>query len=166
MKLVLALLILALNCQAQDKSEKGSAQKWKLDKNHLLTGGLVFIGGTCKGLNETLLFHYKVFQRTFPNAQPSWFDPKESWTNKYKHRNPDEGPKFPLSTTLLAFTTDQYHLNNFIGRSAYFTALIIKIGEGKKPFRYYLFDLLYYAACYQLGFTSTYYPFSCWAKNK
>jgi len=47
-----------------------------------------------------------------------------------------------------------------------FTALVIKIGEGKKPFRYYLFDFLYYTACYQAGYAITYYPFAGWKKNQ
>lgn len=54
--------------------------------------------------------------------------------------------------------TDQYHLNNFIQRAAITAALVIKIGEGKKPFRHYVFDALYYTACYQLGFHSIYSP--------
>ena len=162
------LLLFGLACHAQDapKLQKKTKAKWKLDGNHIVTGTLIFVGGTCKGFNETLFFHYKVFAKTFPTADRKWFDPRSSWLNKYKDRNPDEGPRFPLSTTLFAFTTDQYHLNNFIGRSAIITAVVIKIGEGKKPFKYYLFDFLYYALCYQAGFALTYYPFSSWAKNK
>src|SRR5690349_8641857 len=167
--LVILLFIgLGLTCRSQEVGtlQKKIRVKWKLDGNHLITGGLVSLGGSCKGFNETLFFHYKVFARKFPNADRKWFDPRLSWMNKYKNRNPDDGPKFPLSTTLFAFTTDQYHLNNFIGRSAILSALVIKIGDGKKPFKYYLIDLLYYGLCYQAGFALTYYPFSSWKQNK
>jgi hypothetical protein len=54
--------------------------------------------------------------------------------------------------------TDQYHLNNFIQRSALTAALVIKIGEGKKPLKHYLFDLLFYSACHQAGFHAIYSP--------
>ena len=70
------------------------------------------------------------------------------------------GAKFPLSTSVLIMFTDQYHLNNFINKAAWGSALIIKIGEGKKPFKQYLLDFLYYTLCHQAGFGLTYYPFS------
>jgi len=167
MKLLIILLLFGLDVCAQEgaKLQKNKPQKWKLDANHLLTGSLVTVAGACKGFNETLVFHFKGFHRAFTCANAQWFEPRLSWKNKYRHRDPQQGPKFPLSTTVFAFTTDQYHLNNFIGRSAMLTALVIKIGEGKKPFRYYLFDLLYYTACYQIGFSATYYPFSSLSKN-
>jgi hypothetical protein len=53
-----------------------------------------------------------------------------------------------------------------IGRSALLAAIVVKIGEKKKPFKYYLYDLLYYTACFQAGFAITYYPFSSLAQNK
>ena len=60
----------------------------------------------------------------------------------------------------LVMFTDQYHLNNFIQRTALMSALVIKIGDGKKPLKHYLLDMVFYTACYQLGFASTYYTFS------
>jgi hypothetical protein len=56
--------------------------------------------------------------------------------------------------------TDQYHLNNFIHRTSLMSALAFKIGEGKKPFKQYLLDLLFYSACCQVGFSAIYYPFT------
>jgi len=38
-------------------------------------------------------------------------------------------------------------------------ALIIKIGEGKRKLKQYVFDALYYTAAYQLGFGGVYYYF-------
>ncbi|MEO7983124.1 MAG: hypothetical protein ABI688_03475 [Bacteroidota bacterium] len=61
---------------------------------------------------------------------------------------------------MLVMFTDQYHLNNFIQRTALTAALVIKIGEGKRSLKHYLFDLAYYTACYQLGFHSIYAPIS------
>jgi hypothetical protein len=135
------------------------AKRWRLSSNKLITGGLLVLSGAAKGLNETLEFNWHGFAAVFPKANPKWFYPQQSFKNKYKDGDREKGPKFPLSTSALVFVTDQYHLDNFIQRGAITAALVIKLGEGKKPFRHYLFDVLYYSAAYQLGFNSVYYYF-------
>lgn len=159
MRIILLLLLLfSYTIHAQEtKTEK---VKWRIDKNKILTGSLVLVSGSAKGFNETLQFNYKIFEKTFPGANKQWFDPKVSWRNKYKDGNPDNGPKSFLSTTVLVMFTDQYHLNNFIHKTALMSALVIKLGDDKKPFKHYVYDLLYYTACYQAGFAATYYPFT------
>ena len=142
-----------------EKIKTGQPEPWKLDGNKFLTGGLILLSGMAKGLNETLEFNWHGFAAVFPKANPKWFWPQQSFKNKYKDGDPEKGAKFPLSTTALVFLTDQYHLDNFIQRGAITAALVIKIGEGKKPFRQYLFDALFYTAAYQLGFGSVYYYF-------
>lgn len=132
--------------------------RWRLDGNKLLTGGLLFTSGAAKGFNEALQFNYGGFENIFPKANDQWFYPTLSFRNKYKDGDPAKGAKFPLSTSVLVMFTDQYHLNNFIQRAALTAALVIKIGEGKRPLRHYLFDALYYTACYQVGFHAIYYP--------
>ncbi|HEX7847191.1 MAG TPA: hypothetical protein VF476_15430 [Chitinophagaceae bacterium] len=134
--------------------------KWRMTGNRWLTGGLVFIAGASKGFNETLQFHWSYFRKKFPNANPLWFNPAVSWKNKYKNHDRSQGPRFPLSTSVFVAFTDQYHLNTFINRMAWTSTLVIKIGEGKKPFKHYLFDALYYTACHQAGFALMYYPFT------
>jgi len=144
----------------ENKEIKISQEKWQLNSNHVVTGGLVFLAGIFKGFNETLQFHWKEFHRQFPKANPQWFYPAESWKNKYKNNDPNQGAKHFLSTSLLIAFTDQYHLNNFFSRLSWGSALVIKMGEGKKPFKQYLLDFLYYAVCHQAGFAASYYPFS------
>lgn len=159
MRIIFALLLFAsFSLQAQEKLAEKS--KWKIDKNKIITGSLVLVAGSAKGFNETLQFNYKIFEKTFPGANKQWFDPKVSWRNKYEGGNPDNGPKSFLSTSVFVMFTDQYHLNNFIHKSALTAALVIKIGEGKRPFKHYVYDLLWYTACYQAGFAATYYPFT------
>ena len=136
------------------------SERWKIDKNKILTGGLLFTAGAAKGFNEALQYKYNGFEDIFPKANDQWFYPTFSYKNKYKDGDPAKGPRFPLSTSVLVMFTDQYHLNNFIQKTAMTAALVIKIGEGKKPFRHYLFDVLYYTACYQLGFHTIYQPIS------
>jgi len=159
MRIITSLLLLAsLTLQAQEKSK--DKLKWKIDKNKIITGSLIFVAGGAKGVNETLQFNYKIFEKTFPGANKQWFDPKVSWRNKYEGGNPDNGAKYFLSTSVFVMFTDQYHLNNFIQKTAIMSALVIKIGEPKKPFRHYVYDLLWYTMCYQAGFAAAYYPFS------
>jgi len=136
------------------------SKRWKLDRNKILTGSLLFTAGLAKGFNEALQYKYNGFEDIFPKANDQWFYPTFSYNNKYKDNDPTKGAKFPLSTTVLVMFTDQYHLNNFIQRAAMSAALVIKIGEGKKPLKHYLFDVLYYTACYQAGFHTLYMPIS------
>lgn len=158
MKLLIAFLLFSFSTFAQDNPV--AKNKWRIDKNKILTGSLILVSGSAKGFNETLQFNYDIFRKKFPDANRQWFDPRVSWRNKYEGGNPDNGPKYFMSTSLLVMFTDQYHLNNFIHKASLMSALVIKIGEGRKPFKHYLFDLLYYTACYQAGFAATYYPFT------
>jgi hypothetical protein len=154
--------LLKINAEETGKEKKIKLEpvKWKLTRNHIATGGLVFIAGASKGFNETLQFHWKEFHRQFPKANPQWYNPSISWKNKYRNGDSNAGAKYPLSTSVLIMFTDQYHLDNFINKMAWSSALIIKIGEGKKPFKSYLLDFIYYTICHQAGFALTYYPFS------
>lgn len=159
MKLILLSTMLFIASLGMAQSRNGKDYKWRIDRNKIITNSLVFTAGTAKGFNETLSFHWKEFHRQFPNANAKWFNPDVSWRNKYENDDPAAGPDFFLSTTVLVMFTDQYHLNNFISKISWGSALIIKIGEGKKPFKAYLYDFLYYTICHQAGFAATYYPF-------
>jgi len=151
---------LSTDLNAADRKIKiDKTERWKFNGNKFLTGGLMMLSGAAKGLNETLEFNWHGFAAVFPKANPKWFYPQQSFKNKYKDGDPAKGERFPLSSSVLVMFTDQYHLDNFIHRGALTAALVIKIGEGKKPFRHYLFDALYYTAAYQLGFGSVYYYF-------
>jgi hypothetical protein len=138
--------------------------KWRLSKNKIITGGLIFLSGSAKGFNEGLQFNYYGFEDIFPKANDQWFFPAFSFKNKYKDGDPAKGPRFPLSTSVLVMFTDQYHLNNFIQRASLTAAIVIKIGDGKKPFKHYLLDALYYTACYQAGFHAIYGPIQARSK--
>ena len=156
---LLVILLFFMSYTAEGQLNQSKTEKWHMDRNKWITGSLIFTAGASKGFNETLKFHWKAFHQKVPKANPKWFNPEVSWKNKYKNADPNAGPKFPLSTSVLIAATDQYHLNNFINRVAWTSAIIIKIGEGKKPFKQYVFDFIYYSACHQAGFALTYYPF-------
>ena len=141
-----------------EKIKISTPMRWKFDRNKFLTGSLMFISGLAKGFNEALQYKYNGFEDIFPHADDQWFYPTFSYTNKYKNHDPEQGARFPLSTSVLVMFTDQYHLNNFIQKTALTAAIVLKIGNGKKPFKQYLMDVIYYTACYQMGFHAVYQP--------
>jgi hypothetical protein len=154
-------IITRINSQpAGGEIKINESERWQLNGNKYLTGGLMFLAGAAKGFNETLWFHWGYFHRKLPKANPQWFNPRVSSLNKYKDHDPDKGARFPLSTSALVMLTDQYHLNNFINRASIAAAIVIKIGQKKRPFKHYVFDMLYYTATYQAGWCLTYLPFT------
>jgi len=56
-------------------------------------------------------FENSIFSK-FKNK--NWFDPSESWKNKYKNKNPQDGPAFFGSTTCFVFLTDAWHFFQMI----------------------------------------------------
>ena len=67
------------------------------------------LAGLTNGVCDTLQFHFGSSKLSQKKNRLFW-DPKQSWRNKYKNGDPDQGPRFPLSTTLLVWTTDAWHL--------------------------------------------------------
>lgn len=86
---------------------------------------LVLLAGMASGMHETLHYHITSFYRKFPGANGQYWNPKYSWTNKYKDGNPANGPRFPLSTTLLVMFTDAKHLFDAIRMSAGFSGFYL-----------------------------------------
>lgn len=90
-----------------------------------LTIALFFwlLAAFCKGIMDTLQFHFA--QSSFAYRNPLFWNPKQSWKNKYKNGDPELGPKFPLSTTWLVFLTDAWHLFQAVMLAAYRTVLVL-----------------------------------------
>ena len=49
----------------------------------------------------------------------SWMNKNESWTNKWKHGNPEEGERFLFSSTILVCFTDLWHFAQMIFHSCW-----------------------------------------------
>ncbi len=84
---------------------------------------LCMLSGAFDGLAETLKWHYPQFNARFANANPSFWNPAISWTNKYKNGDYLQGEKFWQSSRAFVFTTDGYHLSRFF-RNAFITSAI------------------------------------------
>jgi hypothetical protein len=69
-----------------------------------------------KAIMDKLHFHYNksIFYKGHASIDHDFFwNPQISWRNKYKKRNPEKGPRFLFSTTVLVFLTDGWHLFQF-----------------------------------------------------
>ena len=64
------------------------------------------LSGIFKGVQDKLQFH---FHKSIFKNLGTWWNPEESWRNKWKNGNKEEGEKFLLSSTLLVSLTDAWH---------------------------------------------------------
>lgn len=92
----------------------------------------VAASAVCEAVMDTLQFHYtySVFYR-FSNKR--FWDPTQSWRNKYRNADPLAGPRFPGSTTIFVGLTDAWHmfklLRNAFAVLAGFVLLYALLGD-------------------------------------
>jgi len=72
----------------------------------ILTILFFLLSGGAEGVMDHLQFHY--------DKHNVFWNPKLSWVNKYKFGNPIAGERFFLSTTILVWLTDGWHLMKMI----------------------------------------------------
>lgn len=139
MRILIALLVITSSASAQVtfKSE------WK-------SATAIFASGMFDGSAELVKWHYKDFQKVFPGADPQFFDPNVSWSNKWKNGNPDEGPRFIGSTTVFVGATDWYHMARTFRNT--FMVLSITLAEKHSNWKQWVFRLAIYAVAYHAGF--------------
>lgn len=80
-------------------------------KSLLIVAGLLILAGACNGVMDALQFHYPTTGFSEDNR---FWNPAVSWENKYRDGDPEKGPAFFLSTTMLVFLTDGWHLFKFL----------------------------------------------------
>lgn len=125
-------------------------------KREILPNTAFFLAGSMDGLAENLKFHYWEFQEKHPNANPQYWNPAISYTNKYANGNSQAGPAFPFSTTTLVWLTDGYHLMRF-NKLMLFTAGILLTPDIRGQRWYvYLAKAAMYSLAYSAGFHLTY----------
>ena len=85
---------------------------------------LTIIIATTKAIQDKLQFHFH--NSIFKNLG-AWWNPQESWKNKWKNGNKEEGEKFFLSSTLLVSLTDAWHFFGLIRNFSVFVVIGILI---------------------------------------
>jgi hypothetical protein len=113
------------------------------------------VAGMADGVNEEISHHYRDFKRIFPNASDQFWDPKISWTNKYKNGDYTQGRKFFGSTTFLVWTTDGYHMTRMVKNTMIVTSIGLNVGS-KRGFKHFAKRAIMHTAAYHLGFFLTY----------
>lgn len=122
--------------------------KWKLKQYAKAAPGYI-VAGAADGLNQTLWAHYDHFKRVHPNANDQYWNPYNSWTNKY-----DYGM---LGQTSFVWITDAHHLTRTVNRTAIrFNNSAFPISRGKQKWYWYMVDLTYLFLVESIGFHSTY----------
>lgn len=91
---IIILILLSINLNAQD-----SIKIIKYTPYIKYTSSI--LGGVCEGLREASKF----YGDKLPNINP-----ENSWRNKYKNGDPNQGERFLGSTTIFSGLTDNYHL--------------------------------------------------------
>jgi len=80
----------------------------------MLTLIFIFLAAICNAIMDviTYRFNLSIFSKF---VQLKWYiDPSVSWRNKYKNGDPNQGPIFPFSTSILCAITDLWHLTKSI----------------------------------------------------
>lgn len=98
---------------------------------------LSMMAGFANAVMDTYAHHYdnSVFKYT-----KSLFFAKDSWRNKYKNGNKEDGEKFLFSTTILCFLTDVWHLSKFVFLTCLVSGSVIVGSISITP--YYIVNLL------------------------
>ena len=149
--LVLILLFLSLSLFSQRNK-------------YIILSSTMFVSGMLDGTIETISHHYPYFKRTFPNANDNYWNPQISWRNKWKGGDPNLGEKFWCSSTLLAWSTDGYHMLRTskrmidFGTIAYYSSYeYTEIKKSKKQrYKTWAIDFLTISIARSIGFTLTY----------
>jgi hypothetical protein len=122
----------------------------------LLKGGLLFLSGAADGLSESLIWHYPRFEQIHPNANPAYWNPYQSWRNKYRNGDPAQGAAYFGSTSFLAWTTDGYHLSRTAGRTMIMGSITISLFEKRRKWWTYPAEFVAGGLVRSAGFHAVY----------
>jgi hypothetical protein len=101
----------------------------KMENKFMIAMGMLFLSGCCKGISDTLQFHYKkTFLYRSDKFNDKFWNPAKSHARKWKNGNPANGERYLFSSTLLVWTTDAWHLSEFFRIKFVFTAVAIPLG--------------------------------------
>lgn len=105
-----------------------------------------FVGGAAWGLHEATMHHWDAFHQRFPNADPQIWNPRESWLNKYKGRDPANG----RTNVPVVFTDIKHLLASTALASGFVAGASFTIGE-RRPWWHYGLDFLAGSAAWWVG---------------
>jgi hypothetical protein len=85
---------------------------------------IISLAGLAEAVMDVIQFHFSdsIFSNSI-NYKNNYWNPQDSWKNKWKDYDPQLGEKFKGSSTLFVFTTDAWHFFKFIRTSLLFIGL-------------------------------------------
>ena len=141
--------ILLLFCNTSLTSQEVQTFSFKRNYNFkraIVPCALSMIAGGAWGLHEKTAHHWPQFHKRFPKANPQFWNPEISWTNKYEN-----WPLDKRRSSVPVVFTDAKHLLASLNQSSLICAgITVGIGE-KKPFWHYAIDLGLSFASYSIG---------------
>lgn len=93
----------------------------------IISAFLLMLASAANAVMDTLAHHYS--GSIFARYNPLFWNPAESWKNKYKDSDHTKGAKFPGSTTIFVFMTDAWHLFKFVQINSYLIAISLLAWE-------------------------------------
>lgn len=116
-------------------------------ERRVLTFSLAAAAGGFWGLHEVLTHRYAAFQHVHPRANPQWWNPAESWRNKYRNGDPEQGRTgWPVQVT------DAKHLLMLAHNTTLFGAGVsVSIGGKRRKWWQYVADAGASLAAYSAG---------------
>lgn len=122
----------------------------------LVKGLGIYFSGVLDGVSETLVWHPDAFQAMHPNANPRYWDPYQSWRNKYRNGDPAQGRAFIGSRTWAAWATDGYHLTRTGSRFFLMGSITISIFEKRRAWWTYPVEFVGGGIVRSAGFHTSY----------
>jgi len=117
---VIIVLFLAFSCNGQGYRPR------------IAPLALSFAAGAAWGIHEKTAHHWPKFKERFPGANPQWWNPAESWRNKYRGGQVEQG-----RNDVPIWVTDAAHLTATTNQALIFGAgAAITIGEKRKWWHY------------------------------
>jgi len=82
----------------------------------------IVIAAICNAVMDKVQSHYS--KSIFKDLNSKWWNPKESWKNKWKNGDPAQGEAFLGSSTVFILFTDAWHFFQFLFLSFLFLAVV------------------------------------------
>ena len=159
-------LLLSLNLFGQKKPVNKNEnlgmgitpQTYKLEfPRFMIMSGLMFTTGVTNCFKDIIDHNPNIYLNRFPNANKNKIG-EDAWKNKYKYGNPDNGPAFPGSTTILVPFTDAWHFTQMLSHIQVGTVIYLTAFTGdfrKIKFKHQLARMAFMSGCYYLGYNIT-----------
>lgn len=118
------------------------------------------LAGLFNGLINRISFHWSSDAWEWMRDKAHFWNPKDSWKNKYKDGDPKKGERFLFSSTLLVSLTDGWHLLKLLTQISMTCAVVFYPGSSGLIFETTILRIaLDFVLCYwvfELGFFITY----------